>query len=186
MEERKLAKKEEQSVKEYVEKFGRVNGDLDAWLEQHKRLAIEQEKLLKNRENHDSEDDEKIKLTDNNRITLAKYLDYGFEQDLSIAPFDPVDMLKDLMDTPGIELDQMDSFGRTPLHYAVIVDALSCVNMMLDSNKVDVNTQDYDTVSNGVEMQKWTNLNLWIEWRSAIGFTIRSFQHGSDDPQPWW
>jgi ankyrin repeat protein len=131
-----------------VEKYGRVNDTLDAWLEQHKRLAIDQEKLLKERENDDSEDDKKIKLTDNNRITLAKYLDYGFEQDLNIAPFDPVDMLKDLMDTPGIELDQLDSFGRTPFHYAVIVDALSCVNMMLDSDKVDVNTQDYDTVSN--------------------------------------
>ncbi|KAI8333682.1 ankyrin repeat-containing domain protein [Chlamydoabsidia padenii] len=150
--EQTLAKLEENTIKQYVEKYGQVNDDLDAWLEQHKRMAVEQEKLLKACETkNNSEDDEATKLTDHDRVTLVKYLDYTFEQDSQIAPFDPVDMLKDLVDTPGIELDLMDSFGRTPLHYAVIVDAISCVNMMLDSGKIDVNTKDYDT-NGGVQL----------------------------------
>jgi hypothetical protein len=57
------------------------------------------------------------------------------------------------------------------------------VNMMLDSDKVDVNTQDYDTVSNWMEMKEGGTLTfLCIERRSAIGSAIRSFQHGSDGP----
>ncbi|CAO3595612.1 unnamed protein product [Absidia cylindrospora] len=176
MEERKLAEEEEQKIKQYVNTYGRISGGLDTWLEEHKRSAIEQEKARKAlEENQDSDkDNSNIVLSINNRMTLAKYLDFQFEQDGTVTSSDPVDMLKDLMDTSGIELDSIDSFGRTPFHYAVIVDAISCVNMMLDSKQMDIKSQDYDA-NGGVQLALrygHSNMAVMVHNRGGIASDI--------------
>ncbi|KAI8068747.1 ankyrin repeat-containing domain protein [Gongronella butleri] len=157
----------------FVQKFGGANAAMDAWLKKHRTRMLKAEKaqkkaadakkkkearLVSNATGFMDVSDDDDDAADNNDDTIMMdevmpdiedVLSYNqFEQDNAITPSDPVDMLSELLSAKDIQLDLTDLFGRTPTHYAVVAGAVSCMNLLLDSNQVNLHAVDQD--QNGI------------------------------------
>lgn len=143
--EHNIEKNQKQEIENFVMKYGCVNDKTDDWLRETKESLVKfkhQQKLVED----DYKDNDKIIVTEDDRVTLKKFINCTFEKNQDITVFDPLDMLQELIDVDYLEVDNTDMFGRTPFHYAVISGSLSCMDMLLDSNKVNINLQDNDKV----------------------------------------
>ncbi|KAI9309588.1 ankyrin repeat-containing domain protein [Cunninghamella echinulata] len=164
-----IEKKQKQEVEDFIMKYGCVSDEIDDWLKKTKESLIESKHKQQLAESkHENKDD--IILSESDRMTLKKFINCQVEKNQDVAVADPVDMLKELIDIPSLEIDVPDMFGRTPFHYAAIAGSLSCMDMLLDSNKVDINSQDND--KNGALqlalLYKHSNIAVMVHKRGGI------------------
>lgn len=141
--------KSKKEIEHALDKFSNTyaldsNSCTDSWLIAGKKKHLEQ-KAIKEKKKHNPQ--EEIDMTNEEKERIKEYEGCIFEGELDIAErFDPIDIVKYLLNHEGIDCEAQDEFGRTPLHYAACVGAFSCTTMLID-RKVNINAMDADNVS---------------------------------------
>ncbi|KAG0800420.1 hypothetical protein G6F22_002250 [Rhizopus arrhizus] len=138
--------KSKKEIEHALDKFSNTyaldsNSCTDSWLIAGKKKHLEQ-KAIKEKKKHNPQ--EEIDMTNEEKERIKEYEGCIFEGELDIAErFDPIDIVKYLLNHEGIDCEAQDEFGRTPLHYAACVGAFSCTTMLID-RKVNINAMDAD------------------------------------------
>ena len=118
---------------------------VNAWLKNAKLVHLNQELAKKRKESSSKHED--LHMTDEEKNQIRAYHTYQFEAEKDIPErFDPVDIFKFLSAYKELKLDVLDTFGRSPLHYAACVGAFSCTTLMIGKG-IDMNSVDSDNVS---------------------------------------
>lgn len=120
------------------------NGKINSWLKEFKKRQIEKEAAEKEK---NKKEQDKIIIYEDEKEKLLGFNKFSWEGENSTAErFDPIDIAKYLLHFKGVQLDAVDYFGRTPLHYAARVGAFSCTNLLIEKG-VNLNIVDTDSVS---------------------------------------
>ncbi|KAL7332977.1 hypothetical protein PS15p_201946 [Mucor circinelloides] len=115
---------------------------VNAWLKNAKLVHLNQELAKKRKESSSKHED--LHMTDEEKNQIRAYHTYQFEAEKDIPErFDPVDIFKFLSAYKELKLDVLDTFGRSPLHYAACVGAFSCTTLMIGKG-IDMNSVDSD------------------------------------------
>ncbi|RUS22547.1 hypothetical protein BC937DRAFT_88542 [Endogone sp. FLAS-F59071] len=118
----------------FVNKYSANDYNLTEWLLEGKRKEMEK--------NPEADYDEGFAMTYSKGIYRKdQWEKYNSESD--VIKGDPIEIVSFLLASKDIQIDVVDRFGRTPLHYAARLGAFTCSSYLLDRGAL-VNADDLD------------------------------------------